>query len=116
MAQKTGRITLKLGADTLQSKAGAMLQTGGVTREADVSDAGEVFYTETTQAAEVKATLIHTAETDLEAIKATTDITIEFRCDTGRVYTVPHAFYKTDGGLQNGEIEVTFGGAAAIQN
>lgn len=116
MAQKTGRVTVKLGADALQSKAGAQLQTGGVTRTPDTTDDGRVFFQESIIPSEVRATLIHTAQTDLERIKAASDITLEYRCDTGRVYTIAHAFYREDGGLQNGEVEVVFGGEPAIQS
>jgi hypothetical protein len=115
MSQKTGRVFLKLGADALQSKPGAKLMTGGITREMDMSDDGRVFWSEKITPSQLTCTLIHTSETDLEAIKAFVGGTIEYRCDTGRIYTIPQACYQTDGGLQNGEVEVNFGGAPAIQ-
>lgn len=114
--QKTGRVFIKLGADQLQSKPGARLQIGGTTREADMTDAGDVFFVESLVPSEIVCTLIHTAATDLEALRAARDIQIEFRCDTGRVYTVANGFYRSNGGLANGEVEVTFGGAPAVQS
>lgn len=116
MSQKSMRMFVKLGALELQSKAGAQLQIGGVNREADITESGEVFYTESIIPSELRVTLIHTAETDLEFIKAFRDETIEARLDTGRVYTIPKGFYKSDGGLRAGEVECIFGGNPAIPN
>ncbi len=116
MAQKTGRVFIKLGADPLRSKAGARLQIGGVQREMDIADDGTVFYMERIVPSQIVCTLIHVAETDLEALRAFRDGTIEFRCDTGRIYTVADAAFLSAGDLTNGEIEVTFGGAPAVQS
>lgn len=116
MAQKTGRVTIKVGGVPFVSKPGATLQLGGIMREADISDQGRSFYTEQWQAAECSFTLIHTKDTDLEAIRAMKDAPLEFACDTGRSYTVPNAFYKSDEGLSAGEVNLTFGGDPGVQH
>lgn len=116
MAQKTGRVTIKSNGTAFASKAGATLRTGGVRREGEMSDQGDFFYIETLEAAEVSFTLIHTSDTDLEAIRAMRDVTIEFECDTGRAYTIANACFKSDEGLTNGEVRCLFGGAPARQH
>lgn len=116
MAQKTGRIIIKLDGTTLQSKQGARLQVGGIQREADISDQGQTFWMERYAPAQVVATLIHTAQTDLEALRDFAGGTVLFECDTGRRYTVPNAFVTELGELTNGEIEVTIAGDPAVQS
>lgn len=116
MAQKTGRVTIKLNGDPLSSKAGAKLQTGGIQRAADISDQGQAFYSESFIPALVTATLIHVASTDLEALRAFRDGTVIFECDTGRRYTISNAFTTEIGELTNGEIEIKLAGDPAVQS
>lgn len=116
MGQKTGRVTIKLNADTLVSKAGARLQTGGVSRTTDMSDQGSSFFMEQNKPAQIRATMIHTAQTDLEALRAFKNGTVTFQTDTGRSYTVANAHTEDLGELQNGEVEITIGGDPAVQS
>ena len=113
MAQKTGRVTLKINGGQLASKRGAQLQTGGVEREPDIDDQGKSYYSEKIVGALVTATIIHTSQTDLVALRGFAGGTLNFETDTGQVWTVPDAFTQTIGPLQNGEVEVTFGGDPA---
>lgn len=111
--QNTGRVTVKMNGDTLRSEAGASLQYGGVTREAVPNDQGTVDYRETTQPAQVTATLIHVSGTDLEALRNFTDGVVNYETDTGKVYTIPGAFVSEVGELSEGTLDVTFMGNPA---
>lgn len=115
MAKSTGRVSVKVNGVTLRSAPGASIKIGGVTREAVPNDQGTVDYRETTEAAEVSATLIHTAETDLIGLRNFVGGTVNFETDTGVVYVVGDAFVTELGELSEGEVEVTFGGNPAEQ-
>lgn len=115
MAQKTGRVKIKLDGATLRSKAGASLQIGGTRREADTDDQGRVYYREMDTPATVSCTLIHTSDTDLIALRDFKDGTINFECDTGTVYTIGGAFMTELGELSNGEVDFNGAGQAAEQ-
>lgn len=113
--KSTGRVTVKMNGATLRSRPGASINIGGVTREEVENDQGTVDYRESTKASEVTATLVHTAETDLIALRNFVGGTINFETDTGAVYVVGGAFTKEVGDLSEGEVEVTFGGNPAEQ-
>lgn len=115
MAKKTGRVTIKLDGAPLVSKPGASLQIGGVQREPDTSDQGQVFYKETIVHAMVNATMIHTSETDLLALRDFAGGTLNFECDTGVVYVIDGAFTTELGDLSNGEVDISLAGLPAEQ-
>lgn len=115
MAKKTGRITIKLDGAPLRSKPGATLQIGGVQREADTDDQGQVYYREMIVPAEIGATMVHVAETDLLALRDFADGVVEYICDTGRTYVVSGAFTTELGTLENGEVSISLAGAPAEQ-
>lgn len=110
----TGRIKVKVDGELLRSKPGATLQIGGVKRKPVPNDQGTVDYMEETAPAQVKATLIHVAGTDLRAINDFVDGTVIFETDTGHVFTIPDAFCEELGELKEGEVEVTFGGSPTV--
>lgn len=111
--RKTGRVTVKFDGESIRSKPGASLQIGGVQRDGEMSDQGKFFYSERDVPSEVKCTLIHVADTDLDAIRRFRDGVVTFECDTGITYTVPNAATMELGELANGEVEVTFMGDPA---
>jgi hypothetical protein len=113
MAQQTGRITIKVDGDSLQSKEGASLQVGGIQREPVMSDQGGIFHKEKFEPSMIQATLIHTTQTDLDTLRALTSATINFEGDDGVVYVVRGAFFTSAGELSNGEISVSFAGQPA---
>ncbi|HLS32163.1 MAG TPA: phage tail tube protein [Brevibacterium sp.] len=115
MAKVTGRVTVKINGETLRSAPGASIQVGGVTREAVPNDQGTVDYRETTAAAEVSATLVHVAETDLIALRDFVGGTVNYETDTGVTYVIGDAFVTELGELSEGEVEVTFSGNPAEQ-
>jgi hypothetical protein len=115
MAQATGRVKVKVNGTQLRSKRGASLQIGGVTRNDVPNDDGTVDFNEETQPAQITATLTHTSETDLIALRNFKGGTVVFETDTGVSYSVGGAYTKSVGELSEGEVPVTFGGQPAEQ-
>ena len=113
MAQVTGRVTIKLGSDSLRSKPGATLNIGGITREYDVTDQLESYYTEKGTVATIKCTMPHMSDTDLIAIRNVKNVTAYYVTDTDHTYTVPNASIASIGDLSNGEVEITVMGDPA---
>jgi Phage tail tube protein len=113
MGQVTGRVTIKLGSESLRSKAGATLNIGGITREFDVTDQLESYYIEKGTVATLKATMPHMSDTDLIALRNFKNGTAYYETDTGHLYTIPNASIATIGDLSNGEVEVTVMGDPA---
>lgn len=113
MAQVTGRVTIKLGSESLRSKTGAVLNIGGIQREFDVTDQLESYYREKGSVSTIKATIPHMSDTDLIKLRNFKNGTAYYETDTGHLYTVSQASLATIGDLSNGEVEVTIMGDPA---
>jgi hypothetical protein len=110
MAQVTGKISIRVDGQLIDSLPGATLNTGGVKREAKKGDNGVVGYSEEVVEPMVECTVAHTKSTDLTALNAITDSTITFECDTGTIYYVSGAFLTEPCALSKGEVQLKFAG------
>ena len=87
--QVMGRAFITVDAQRLASVPGtAKLDTGGVERTPQVSDAGTVYYTEKPKQAELECDILITADTDILALNKTTDAVVLFEADSGQRYMV----------------------------
>jgi hypothetical protein len=107
MAKVTGRIFISINGQRLRSKEGASLETGGVEREAAISDAGVDGYMEKITAPKVDCKINHTDVTSMAEIQAFTG-TLTFETDTGRIYTLREAWNAKPPKLEKGEITLEF--------
>jgi hypothetical protein len=115
MSKVSGRVFISLGGQRIRSKEGASLETGGVEREAAVSDAGVDGPTEKTVAPKLDCKINHTDKTrltDLHAFKGT----ITFETDSGRVYTLIDAWSAKPPKLEKGEVSLEFGAVECIED
>jgi hypothetical protein len=108
MTQVTGRVFIALNGQRIRSKEGASLETGGVEREAQTSDAGVDGYGEKTAVPKVECKINHTADTSLKALQDFRDGTLVFETDTGKVYTLTDAWCAKPPKLTKGEVDLTF--------
>jgi hypothetical protein len=113
--QQTGRVTLKIDGTPLRSKPGASMQIGGITRKGSMTDQAETLYQEEYVNGQMKCTIPHLNDTDVEKIRDFKNGTVQFVTDTNVTFTMAKAFYASSGELQNGELEVTFMGAPCTQ-
>lgn len=102
---------------SLRSDAKATLSLGGKERKDRYADHGLAGFSETPIAASIKATLLHTADSDLQAIADAKSVTLMFETDTGKRYTIRNAFSTKPPELagDGGEISVEFMGQAAVE-
>lgn len=107
MAKVTGRIFISINGQRLRSKEGASLETGGIEREAAISDAGVDGYMEKITAPKVDCKISHTDQTRMSDIQAFTG-TLTFETDTGRIYTLREAWNAKPPKLDKGEITLEF--------
>jgi hypothetical protein len=114
MTQVTGRVFISLGGQRIRSKEGASLETGGIEREAAVSDAGVDGYTEKVTAPKVDCKISHTSQTKLKDLQAFTG-TLTFETDTGRVYTLVDAWNAKPPKLEKGEVALEFGAVECLE-
>lgn len=91
MAQLTGIVYIKVNSELLQSLPNATLDIGGYER-APSKGHSLYGYTEQLKEAMVTCTIAHGASTDLVAMRAWSNVTITFECDSGPQYTVARAF------------------------
>lgn len=103
-----GRAYLRVNGKRLPTKQGASLNPGGVQRPALVGS--EVYgYTETPEAASLSCTIPNGPGVSLMSIRAMTDVTIEFECDTGPTFLLANAWASSIPTLTaEGDIAVTF--------
>lgn len=114
MSQKTGRVTIELDGDSLTSQPGATIQLGGIEKTGEMSDQSSFHYTESEIPAEIIATIIHVADTDLIAIRAFSGVAT-YKTDTGVTYSVAEAQCANLAELGGGVVRATFIGRPAVQ-
>lgn len=115
MSQVTGRVFIALNGQRIRSKEGASLDTGGVKRDAAISDAGVDGFSESVTAPTVDCTINHTAETSLTELHAFRDGTLTFETDTGRVYTLVNAWSSMPPKVNKGEVTLQFQAQECIE-
>lgn len=115
MAKATGIVTLELDGETLESEAGATLSVGGFTREALITETGNVYPMETQVPATVECSVLHVTGTDLVKLATLTEAVLNFKCDTGQVYTITQAFLQEPPSLSAGKVPLKFAGKAAVK-
>ncbi|BCN10086.1 hypothetical protein RPSD_19710 [Ralstonia solanacearum] len=102
--QVMGRAYITVDAQRLASVPGtAKLDTGGVERTPQVSDAGGVYYTEKPKQAELECDILITADTNILALNKTTDAVVLFEADSGQKYMVRNGAVATPLNPQAGE-------------
>jgi predicted transcriptional regulator len=106
--QVTGRVFISVNGKRLRSKEGASLNIGGVSREAQVGDDSVHGYSEKLTAPSVDCSTSHTADTSLKELQAITDATLVFETDTGKTYTLSHAWLSGQPELSKGEVKLKF--------
>ena len=115
MAQVTGRIFISLNGKRIRSKDGASLDTGGVTRDAALSDAGVDGFTEAVAAPSVTCEVNHTADISVDDFKNFKDGTLTFETDTGKVFTLTNAWCSKPPKLAKGVIPLEFMGTECLE-
>lgn len=110
MAQVFGRAFITVGGKRYNTKEGASLKFGGVSREAVVGDAGVAGYQEKLEAPQVECTIIHTADISLKVIQDIKDATISFDTDNGKSFVMTEAFSGPAPELSRDGIKATFFG------
>lgn len=88
----TGRVKISIDSDVLptEEKKGS-LNPGGTKRDPENHD-GKTYFTESTEPAKVKFTLLLTKDTDIMKLNATSSATVLFEADTGQQYAVRNCF------------------------
>lgn len=115
MSQVTGRVFISINGQRIRSKEGAGLDTGGIEREAAISDAGVDGFMEKVTAPTVDCKIHHTADTSLTDLQAFKDGTLTFETDTGRVYTLQNAWCAKPPKLEKGEVTLQFQATECIE-
>lgn len=111
MANKvTGRVFISINGARMRSKEGAKLNLGGAERDAVVGDDSIHGFTEKLIAPSIEFTTSHMADTDLKALAALTDASVQFEADTGRVYVLRNAWCAKSIEMSKGEVSLVFNG------
>lgn len=114
MAKKLGRVIVKVDGKALESKKGASLDIGGITRTPLDEFPGD--FSEEPRGATVECTLGYGRDTSLTEIAAIENATLVFQCDTGQSYVIGEAY--NDGNPQltsgdGGDVKCVFHGKPA---
>ncbi|KIO49595.1 phage tail tube protein [Nitrosospira sp. NpAV] len=111
--QVTGRVFVSVNGKRLASKEGAKLGFGGIEREAVLGDSGVLGYSEKTAVPYVECTIAHKGDTSLKELQDTTDASVTFEADTGKVYMLRNAWSAKAIELDKGEVALRFEGISA---
>jgi len=92
MAKVMGRAYITTNGKRLNSKEGATLDYGGISRAPVVGDSGVAGSQETITAPQIDCTIIASSDIKLAEIQAIDDATISFDTDDGRSYVITGGF------------------------
>lgn len=115
MTQIAGKVFVTINGQRLRSKEGASLETGGIEREAVISDSGVDGFMEKHTAPKVDCKISLTNDIRLQDIQAFRDGTLTFETDTGRVYTLIGAWNAKPPKLEKGEVSLEFGAVECLE-
>jgi len=113
----SGQITIKVDGDTILAKNGEVdFSFGGLKRESKYADNRRIGYSEEPIAATVQGTLIHTSDTDLQALADHANVSIVLELDTGVKYLVANACAIDPPALSGkGDLKISYEGDPAKQ-
>lgn len=115
MTQIAGKVFVTINGQRLRSKEGANLETGGIEREAVISDSGVDGFMEKHTAPKVECKVSLTNDVRLADLQAFKDGTLVFETDTGRTYTLINAWNAKPPKLEKGEVSLEFGAAECLE-
>jgi hypothetical protein len=90
--QYHGRASITVDGQTYRSRPGASLNLGGVAREAQALDNGEVGYVESTVPASVEFSIPLTSDLNVERLRHFTGANVVFQSDVGLSWLIAGAF------------------------
>lgn len=108
--QVTGRVFVKINGDRQNSKEGAKLDFGGVSRTGVKGDNGVHGFSESTEIPYIECTISHKGDTSLAALQKLTNETITFETDSGKRYVLRNAWTAKSLELSKGEVSLRFEG------
>lgn len=108
MPQVTGRVFIAINGQRIRSKDGASLDTGGLKRNAQTSDAGVDGFSEEVAVPRVECKINDTAQISLEDLRNFKEGTLVFETDTGKPYTLTGAWIAEPPKLAKGEWELKY--------
>lgn len=112
MAQVFGRAFITVAGKRYNTKEGASLKFGGISREAVVGDAGMAGYQEKLEAPQVECTIIHTPDISLKEIQDIKNAVISFDTDNGKSFILTGGFCTAPPELSRDGVKAAFGGLA----
>lgn len=110
MAKVFGRAFITAAGVRYNTKEGASLKYGGISREPVVGDGGLAGHQEKIEAAQIDCTIIATGDVSVETIQAISDATISFDGDHGKSYVMSNAFCGPVPEISRDGIKVMFHG------
>ena len=116
--QVIGIAIIKVDGEPLRSEAGAAMDIGGLNRNEQVADRGDIGFSGQVKASQTDCVIQLDSTTSLTKIAGWSDVTINFEADTGQAYSVAHAFLKNTPKVtagQGGKVALTFMGPPAIE-
>lgn len=105
-----GRAVVTVGGKRYNTKPGATLDPGGISREPVVGDTGVAGPQASNNAPSIECTIIKTDEVTLKEIQDITDATITFDGDDGSSYIITNGFNGPVPKLSRDGISATFYG------
>lgn len=110
MAAVFGRAYITIAGRRYNTKEGASLTFGGVTREPVIGDGGVAGYQGKIEAPKVDCTIIHVPDVSLKTIQSVSDATISFDTDNGKSYIISNGFCGQALEVSKDGIKATFFG------
>lgn len=89
--QLTGKATIRVDGDVIETENGATLNPGGVNRSPE-AHGGRTYYSEEEVAPQLECNVLHGKDTDIVYLSSITGATVIFEADTGQRFIMRQAF------------------------
>lgn len=107
-----GRVTVRVNGTVQDSKPGASLDIGGITRESVVTDQ-DMGFTETPKPSRIECEIALKAGVTLADLAAFKDGSLMYECDTGQRYIIKDGYTAETISIASGSVKVVFMGKPA---
>lgn len=110
MASVFGKAVISIAGKRYNTKEGASLDIGGISREPVMSDSGLAGSQEKYEAGKIECTIIATGDVSVTEIQAIKDASVSFDCDNGKSFISADAFNGPIPSLSRDGIKATIYG------
>jgi len=113
--QRTGQVYIRVGGELLKSMPGATARGLLGFKRSPVTGTQVHGFMEETVTPEIECEISHGADTSLAKLKAMTDVTATYECDSGVTFVLSNAWVAEADELKDGKLKVKINALRCVE-